>query len=150
MYFIIIYLLKKCILKIIKANLAAHLTSCFSRQIERVQNVHLRRAYEVQKKNISEKNRAVGGAGEKLLYHGTTRDNCDSITKTGFDRCFAGQNGKDPQDQVTAISSPSFNSVGSPEYCILQTVAAYITDTNYSVCFCFHHFLYTGWCVFWT
>ncbi|KAM9335916.1 protein mono-ADP-ribosyltransferase PARP14-like [Symphorus nematophorus] len=61
-------------------------------KIERLQNVHLRRAYEVQKKHISDKNRQEGGAGEKLLYHGTTQDNCDSIMKTGFNRRFAGQN----------------------------------------------------------
>ncbi|XP_038587306.1 protein mono-ADP-ribosyltransferase PARP14 isoform X2 [Micropterus salmoides] len=61
-------------------------------KIERLQNVHLRRAYEVQKKNISDKNVQVGGAGEKLLYHGTTQENCDSIMKTGFNRRFAGQN----------------------------------------------------------
>ncbi|XP_027143801.1 poly [ADP-ribose] polymerase 14 isoform X4 [Larimichthys crocea] len=61
-------------------------------KIERLQNVHLRRAYEVQKKNLSDKNKQEGGAGEKLLYHGTTEDNCDSIMKTGFNRRFAGQN----------------------------------------------------------
>ncbi|KAG8006072.1 Poly [ADP-ribose] polymerase 14 [Nibea albiflora] len=61
-------------------------------KIERLQNVPLRRAYEVQKKNLSDKNKQEGGAGEKLLYHGTTEDNCDSIMKTGFDRRFAGQN----------------------------------------------------------
>ncbi|XP_053199088.1 protein mono-ADP-ribosyltransferase PARP14-like [Scomber japonicus] len=61
-------------------------------KIERLQNAHLRRAYEVQKKHISEKNGQASGAGEKLLYHGTTQDNCDSIMKTGFNRRFAGQN----------------------------------------------------------
>ncbi|XP_070849888.1 protein mono-ADP-ribosyltransferase PARP14-like [Chaetodon trifascialis] len=61
-------------------------------KIERLQNVHLRRAYEVQKKHISEKNIQEGGAVEKLLYHGTTQENCDSIMKTGFNRRFAGQN----------------------------------------------------------
>lgn len=61
-------------------------------KIERLQNVRLRRAYEVQKKNISDKNVQEGGAGEKLLYHGTTQENCDSIMKTGFNRSFAGQN----------------------------------------------------------
>ncbi|XP_022619854.1 poly [ADP-ribose] polymerase 14-like [Seriola dumerili] len=60
-------------------------------KIERLQNVHLRRGYEVKKKQISDKN-AHKGAGEKLLYHGTTQDNCDSIMKTGFNRSFAGQN----------------------------------------------------------
>ncbi|KAI3375716.1 hypothetical protein L3Q82_004024 [Scortum barcoo] len=61
-------------------------------KIERLQNVHLRRAYEAQKKHISDKNRTGVGAGEKFLYHGTTQDNCDSIIKTGFNRRFAGQN----------------------------------------------------------
>ncbi|CAI5669249.1 unnamed protein product [Oreochromis niloticus] len=61
-------------------------------KIERLQNVHLRRVYEAQKKNISDKNAQEGGAGEKLLYHGTTQENCNSIMKTGFNRRFAGQN----------------------------------------------------------
>ncbi|XP_059211394.1 protein mono-ADP-ribosyltransferase PARP15 [Centropristis striata] len=61
-------------------------------RIERVQNIHLRRAYESQKKHICDKNKQQGGAEEKLLYHGTTQDNCDSIMKTGFNRRFCGQN----------------------------------------------------------
>uniref|UniRef100_A0A7N6FI70 Poly [ADP-ribose] polymerase n=1 Tax=Anabas testudineus TaxID=64144 RepID=A0A7N6FI70_ANATE len=62
-------------------------------KIERLQNVHLLRAYEVQKKHITDKTNLQGGALEKSLYHGTTQDNCDSIIKTGFNRSFAGQNG---------------------------------------------------------
>ncbi|XP_030609932.1 protein mono-ADP-ribosyltransferase PARP14-like [Archocentrus centrarchus] len=61
-------------------------------KIERLQNIHLRRAYEAQKKSISDKNAQEGGAGEKLLYHGTTQENCNSIMNTGFNRSFAGQN----------------------------------------------------------
>ncbi|XP_034424676.1 protein mono-ADP-ribosyltransferase PARP14-like [Hippoglossus hippoglossus] len=61
-------------------------------KIERLQNVHLRRAYEAQRKHISDKNAHVGAEVEKVLYHGTTQDNCDSIMKTGFNRRFAGQN----------------------------------------------------------
>uniref|UniRef100_A0A669C4Q5 Poly [ADP-ribose] polymerase n=1 Tax=Oreochromis niloticus TaxID=8128 RepID=A0A669C4Q5_ORENI len=61
-------------------------------KIERLQNVHLRRAYEAQKKHISDKNAHEGGAAEKLLYHGTTQENCHSIMTTGFNRSFAGQN----------------------------------------------------------
>ncbi|XP_025761287.1 poly [ADP-ribose] polymerase 14 isoform X2 [Oreochromis niloticus] len=61
-------------------------------KIERLQNVHLRRTYEAQKKHISDKNAREGGAGEKLLYHGTTWENCHSIVKTGFNRSFTGQN----------------------------------------------------------
>nr|XP_015801932.2 protein mono-ADP-ribosyltransferase PARP14 isoform X1 [Nothobranchius furzeri] len=62
------------------------------RKIERLQNIHLRRAYEAQKKQLSDKNKNQGGEGEKLLYHGTTRESSDSIMKTGFNRRFAGQN----------------------------------------------------------
>lgn len=100
-----------------------------------MQNVHLRRAYEVQKKHICDKNRQEGGAREKLLYHGTTQDSCDSIMKTGFNRRFAGQNGKDPRDQVAVISGHCFNSEGSAKILQqphLQTVAAYVTVTSFS------------------
>ncbi|XP_063042879.1 protein mono-ADP-ribosyltransferase PARP14-like [Engraulis encrasicolus] len=62
-------------------------------KIERVQNVHLRRAYEVLRQQLDEKNRPPVGAGEKMLYHGTTHHNCQAIMKNGFNRRFAGQNG---------------------------------------------------------
>lgn len=75
----------------VKSDFAKTVTKTVMK-IERLQNIHLRRAYEVQKKQISEKNKKDGGAGEKLLYHGTTEDNYKSITKTGFNRRFAGQN----------------------------------------------------------
>ncbi|XP_072314975.1 protein mono-ADP-ribosyltransferase PARP15-like [Eucyclogobius newberryi] len=61
-------------------------------KIERVQNIHLRRSYEAQRKHISDKNKLTGGANEKLLYHGTTQQNAKSIMSTGFDRRFSGQN----------------------------------------------------------
>ncbi|XP_017293710.2 protein mono-ADP-ribosyltransferase PARP15 [Kryptolebias marmoratus] len=61
-------------------------------KIERLQNIHLRRAYEGQKRHLSEKNKRSGGAGEKFLYHGTTQENAVSIMNTGFNRRFAGQN----------------------------------------------------------
>ncbi|GLD53862.1 poly [ADP-ribose] [Lates japonicus] len=73
-------------------------------KIERLQNVHLRRAYEVQKKYIADKN-GQGGAGEKLLYHGTTQDNCDSIMKTGFNRSFAGKNASFGQGSYFAVDA---------------------------------------------
>ncbi|XP_042073693.1 protein mono-ADP-ribosyltransferase PARP15-like [Haplochromis burtoni] len=63
-------------------------------KIERLQNVHLRRAYEAHKKQISDKNAWEGGEREKLLYHGTTQENWYSIMKTGFNRSFAGKNGE--------------------------------------------------------
>ncbi|XP_029310425.1 protein mono-ADP-ribosyltransferase PARP15-like [Cottoperca gobio] len=61
-------------------------------KIERLQNVHLRRSYEAQKQQISDENKQLGGACEKLLYHGTTQDNCHSIMRNGFNSRFSGQN----------------------------------------------------------
>ncbi|KAK7909910.1 hypothetical protein WMY93_014594 [Mugilogobius chulae] len=61
-------------------------------KIERVQNIHLRRSYEVQLKHIADKNRLVGGENEELLFHGTTKENAKSIMSTGFNRRFSGQN----------------------------------------------------------
>ncbi|XP_029939921.1 protein mono-ADP-ribosyltransferase PARP15-like [Salarias fasciatus] len=73
-------------------------------KIERLQNIYLRRAYEVQKKHISEKNKQDGGARAKLLYHGSTKDSCNSITETGFNRRFCGQNAQ-PQYSKPAEDS---------------------------------------------
>ncbi|GAA6079576.1 protein mono-ADP-ribosyltransferase PARP14-like isoform X1, partial [Tachysurus ichikawai] len=61
-------------------------------KIERIQNVNLRRAYEVRKKELQDKN-GTDGAGERVLYHGTTVDACASIQSINFNRRFAGQNG---------------------------------------------------------
>ncbi|XP_028822095.1 protein mono-ADP-ribosyltransferase PARP14-like [Denticeps clupeoides] len=61
-------------------------------KIERVQNVHLRRAYEVKKRQLEDKNSDTVGAGEKTLYHGTTAQACRCIQENGFNRRFAGQN----------------------------------------------------------
>ncbi|RVE60398.1 hypothetical protein OJAV_G00180600 [Oryzias javanicus] len=61
-------------------------------KIERLQNIHLRRAYEAQKKHIAFKNATLGGESENTLFHGTSHENCHSIITTGFNRRFAGQN----------------------------------------------------------
>ncbi|XP_062305648.1 protein mono-ADP-ribosyltransferase PARP14-like [Osmerus eperlanus] len=61
-------------------------------KIERVQNVHLRKAYEVIKIQMADKNGLGGVAGEKLLYHGTSPEGGLAILETGFNRSFAGQN----------------------------------------------------------
>ncbi|KAI4886311.1 hypothetical protein NFI96_016730 [Prochilodus magdalenae] len=61
-------------------------------KIERIQNVHLRRAYEVRKKELQDKNGSPVGAGEKVLYHGTSDTACSSIQRSNFDRRYAGQN----------------------------------------------------------
>ncbi|XP_032439355.1 protein mono-ADP-ribosyltransferase PARP14-like [Xiphophorus hellerii] len=61
-------------------------------KIKRLQNVHLRRTYEMQKKHISEKNKNEGGVVERLLYHGTSQENLNSIKTKGFNRSFSGKN----------------------------------------------------------
>ncbi|XP_042566379.1 protein mono-ADP-ribosyltransferase PARP15 [Clupea harengus] len=61
-------------------------------KIERVQNVRLRQAYAVQRQQLEDKNGPLVGAREKMLYHGTTAQACQSIMKTNFNRSFAGQN----------------------------------------------------------
>ncbi|KAG7330444.1 hypothetical protein KOW79_006666 [Hemibagrus wyckioides] len=61
-------------------------------KIERIQNVNLRRAYEVRKNELQNYN-GTDGAGERVLYHGTTDEACASIQRINFNRRFAGQNG---------------------------------------------------------
>lgn len=61
-------------------------------KIERIQNLNLRQAYEVRKKELQNKNGTVW-AGEKVLYHGTTAEAAVSIQSSNFNRTFAGQNG---------------------------------------------------------
>ncbi|RXN19007.1 poly [ADP-ribose] polymerase 14-like protein [Labeo rohita] len=60
-------------------------------KIQRIQNINLRRLYEVRKKELENKNGSVGAA-EKILYHGTSEASCSAIMKTNFNRSLAGQN----------------------------------------------------------
>lgn len=62
-------------------------------QIERIQNINLRRLYEARKSELEIKNDPAVGAGEKILYHGSAQASCSSIMSTNFNRNFAGQNG---------------------------------------------------------
>ncbi|XP_051757531.1 protein mono-ADP-ribosyltransferase PARP15 [Ctenopharyngodon idella] len=61
-------------------------------KIERIQNMNLRRLYEGRKKELENRNGLPVGAGEKILYHGTSEASCSSIMKSNFNRNFAGQN----------------------------------------------------------
>uniref|UniRef100_A0A673LPA2 Poly [ADP-ribose] polymerase n=1 Tax=Sinocyclocheilus rhinocerous TaxID=307959 RepID=A0A673LPA2_9TELE len=61
-------------------------------QIQRIQNMDLRRLYEGRKIELENKNGSVGAA-EKILYYGTSEESCSSIMKSNFNRNFAGQNG---------------------------------------------------------
>ncbi|RXN18969.1 poly [ADP-ribose] polymerase 14-like protein [Labeo rohita] len=60
-------------------------------KIERIQNINLRRLYEVRKTELENKNDSMG-AGERILYHGTSKESCTSIMNTNFNRSLAGQN----------------------------------------------------------
>ncbi|XP_056614438.1 protein mono-ADP-ribosyltransferase PARP14-like [Triplophysa dalaica] len=61
-------------------------------KIERIQNVHLWRSYEVRTKEQENRN-GPDGAEEKILYHGTTEEASKAIMDTNFNRRYAGQNG---------------------------------------------------------
>ncbi|XP_026101906.1 poly [ADP-ribose] polymerase 14 [Carassius auratus] len=61
-------------------------------KIERIQNMNLRRLYEGRKIELENRNDPLVGAGEKMLYHGTSEASCSSIMKSNFNRNFAGQN----------------------------------------------------------
>ncbi|RXN09996.1 poly [ADP-ribose] polymerase 14-like protein [Labeo rohita] len=61
-------------------------------KIQRIQNINLRRLYEVRKTELENRNDSMG-AGEKILYHGTSKESCTSIMNTNFNRSLAGQNG---------------------------------------------------------
>ncbi|MBN3315729.1 PAR14 polymerase, partial [Atractosteus spatula] len=90
-------ILKKVVLQVNSSEYQkiAQLFNKTSRQkaihtIERVQNVHLRRAYWVKEQHLREKN-GPNEVREKMLFHGTAYNACDSIEKGGFNRSFAGQ-----------------------------------------------------------
>ncbi|KAL4618292.1 poly ADP-ribose polymerase 14-like [Arapaima gigas] len=59
-------------------------------KIERVQNIHLWRAYWGKLQQFVQKN-GEGSVAENLLYHGTSATACDSIERGGFNRNFAGK-----------------------------------------------------------
>ncbi|XP_043101593.1 protein mono-ADP-ribosyltransferase PARP14 [Puntigrus tetrazona] len=61
-------------------------------KIQRIQNVNLRRLYEGRKTELENRNDTSVGAGEKILYHGTSEESCSLIKTSNFNRNFAGQN----------------------------------------------------------
>lgn len=58
-------------------------------KIERIQNPHLWKVYQTQKKNMDEKNGNT--KNEKLLFHGTDADSLPYVNKNGFNRSYAGK-----------------------------------------------------------
>lgn len=77
-------------------------------QIERIQNRFLWQSYQVKKKQMDIKNGHTNN--EKLLFHGTDAASVPQINQHGFNRSFAGKNGKDvnyPADQHVVNSCSS-------------------------------------------
>ena len=62
-------------------------------KIQRVQNPGLYRQYVAKKKAV-EKHNPHGHQIERLLFHGTDTETCKKINDQGFNRSFAGKNGK--------------------------------------------------------
>lgn len=61
-------------------------------QIERIQNPALWRRYQAYKKIMDEKNGNV--INEKQLFHGTEFGSLAQLNSNGFNRSYAGKNGK--------------------------------------------------------
>lgn len=62
-------------------------------QIERIQNPDLWRHYQTKKSNMDAKNSQI--INEKLLFHGTDVDSVPFVNGNGFNRSYAGKNGKE-------------------------------------------------------
>ena len=64
-------------------------------KIQRIQNPMLYAQY-VAKKKVMEKHNPPGFQNEQRLFHGTPAYICPQINQQGFNRSFAGKNGKIP------------------------------------------------------
>jgi len=62
-------------------------------QIIRIQNPLLYQQYMVRKATMCQQHAASNTQVERMLWHGTSPDNLDSIKSTGFNRSYCGRNG---------------------------------------------------------
>jgi len=62
-------------------------------QIERIQNLNLWNCYQTKKKTMDAKNGHKDN--EKQLFHGTDADSVPHVNQNGFNRSYAGKNGKE-------------------------------------------------------
>ena len=76
-------------------------------KIERIQNVPKFLLYTAVRKGKN-------GVGERYLFHGTNRDNIDSINHDGWNRSYAGTNGK--LNELEYWKSLSVFFVMKPQY----------------------------------
>lgn len=61
-------------------------------QIERIQNPLLWKTLQITKRNMEQKNKHQNN--ERTLFHGTSEDTIPIINEHGFNRSYAGKNGK--------------------------------------------------------
>jgi len=66
---------------------------CLSLQIERIQNPRLYKQYMIQKEDVK-RHLTSSNAVERKLFHGTSPEDAEKICEQGFDRGFAGKNGR--------------------------------------------------------
>lgn len=62
-------------------------------QIERIQNLDLWNSYQAKKKTMDAKNVSV--TNEQQLFHGTDAGSVPHVNQNGFNRSYAGKNGKE-------------------------------------------------------
>ena len=63
-------------------------------KIERVQNPELYKQYMIKKNAIEQRNDGIKIENERKLFHGCSGDVTEKICHQGFNRSFAGKNGK--------------------------------------------------------
>ncbi|KAG2459583.1 PAR14 polymerase, partial [Polypterus senegalus] len=59
-------------------------------KIERIQNIHLWKSYEIRKESLKLKNQTINH--ERQLFHGLAEGSVDHINNHGFNRSYAGKN----------------------------------------------------------
>ena len=62
--------------------------------IERIQNEEIYESYNVKRKRMMKKYGSNFPSKEKMLFHGTSRENLEKINTDGLNRAYAGTHGK--------------------------------------------------------
>uniref|UniRef100_A0A4W5R6L2 Poly [ADP-ribose] polymerase n=1 Tax=Hucho hucho TaxID=62062 RepID=A0A4W5R6L2_9TELE len=73
-------------------------------KIERVQNPNLWKSFQIKKQEIKDRNDGV--INERRLFHATSKGTIEHINKNGFNRSYAGKNGKIYQWNNLKIGKP--------------------------------------------
>lgn len=95
-------------------------------QIERIQNPELWKHYQTKKNNMDAKNGQL--INEKLLFHGTDADSVTLVNGKGFNRSYAGKNGKDASNLAASNEVSAMRTqAGWGQYgwcCVLSLLGA--------------------------